>query len=106
MTGLHVFIAAGLIRLLAISPPVANGVAFLVATVFSYMIHTLWSFSSPLHGRNLFRFVVVFMVGCILAVAVSFVAQRFGLHYLYGIGLVALIVPPITFLLHSFWTYR
>lgn len=106
VTGLHVFVATGFIRLLAAAPPVANGVAFVVATVFSYMINTLWSFSSPLYGRNLLRFVLVSMVGCLLAMTVSSVAQDYGLHYLYGIGLVALVVPPVTFLLHNYWTYR
>lgn len=106
VTGLHVFVAAGFIRLLAAAPPVANGIAFVVATVFSYMINTLWSFSSPLHGRNLLRFVSVSIFGGFLAVCVSSFAQQYGMHYLYGIGLVALAVPPVTFLLHSFWTYR
>lgn len=106
VTGLHVFVAAGFIRLLVAAPPVANGVAFVVATVFSYMINTLWSFSRPLYGRNLLRFVLVSMVGCLLAMTVSSVAQDYGLHYLHGIGLVALVVPPVTFLLHNYWTYR
>jgi hypothetical protein len=28
------------------------------------------------------------------------------LHYWLGIGLVVCVVPPVTFLLHSLWTYR
>ncbi|MBQ0720518.1 MAG: GtrA family protein [Gammaproteobacteria bacterium] len=106
VTGIHVFSASGLILLLVVDPPIANGLAFVVATVFSYTINTLWSFSSPLHGRNLIRFMAVSMFGCFLAVSVASAAQHYDLHYLYGIGLVALVVPPATFLLHSFWTYR
>lgn len=106
VTGLHVIVAVGFIRLVLPAPPLANGVAFVVATAFSYLINTLWSFSSPLYGRNLFRFVVVSMVGCLLAVTVSGIAEYYGLHYWIGIAGVACIVPPMTFLLHSFWTYR
>lgn len=84
----------------------ANGVAFATATVFSYLINTLWSFSSRLHGRNLRRFVLVSALGCLLAVAVSGLAEHYGLPYELGIVLVVLSVPPATFLLHSLWTYR
>jgi putative flippase GtrA len=105
-TSLHALVAIGLIRLLAMSAPSANGLAFAVATVFSYTINTLWSFSSALHGQNLARFVCVSIIGGGLAMGVSAVAAHYGLHYLIGIGLVAILVPPVTFLLHRFWTYR
>lgn len=105
-TGLHVLIATAFIQIILPAPPLANGVAFIVATIFSYLINTLWSFSRPLHGRNLFRFFVVSCIGLFLAMTISGAAQYLGLHYLYGIGLVVCIVPPVTFLLHNFWTYR
>jgi len=52
---------------------------------FSYTINTLWSFFSPLYGRNLFRFIWVSTFGGLLSTNVSFVAQCYCLHYLYGI---------------------
>ena len=106
VTGLHVLIATAFIQIILPVPSIANGVAFLVATVFSYLINTMWSFSSPLRGRNLFRFCVVSCIGLFLAMTISGTAQYYGLHYLYGLGLVVCIVPPVTFLLHNFWTYR
>ena len=106
VTGLHVLVATAFIRFILEAPSLANGIAFVVATVFSYMINTMWSFSSPLHGRNLLRFVLVSLVGLFLAVAVSGAAQYYNLHYMYGISLVVCTVPPVTFFLHSFWTYR
>ena len=105
-TGLHVVIAVSFIHLIHPSPMLANGVAFAMATIFSYLINTLWSFSSRLHGKNLRRFAVVSAFGCLLAVVVSGAAEHYGLPYGLGIVLVVLSVPPSTFLLHSFWTYR
>lgn len=105
-TLLHVLIAVGFIRFVAPTPPLANGVAFIIATVFSYLVNTLWSFSRPLHKRNFFRFVLVAMAGCLLTVTLSSAAQHYGLHYMYGIGLVILTVTPATFLTHNFWTYK
>jgi putative flippase GtrA len=106
VTGLHVFIAATFIQIVLLAPSLANGVAFVVATIFSYLIHTTWSFSSQLHGRNLLRFCVVSLIGLFLAMSVSGVAHYYGLHYWYGIFFVVCTVTPVTFLLHHFWTYR
>jgi putative flippase GtrA len=106
VTGLHVLIATAFIQFVLPVPSLANGVAFVVATVFSYWINTTWSFSSTLHGRNLVRFCIVSFVGLFLAMFISGAAQYYGLHYLYGIAFVVCIIPPVTFLLHNFWTYR
>ena len=106
VTGLHTIVAVAFIQIVSPTPALANGVAFLVATVFSYLINTTWSFSVTLHGKNLFRFICVSFIGLFLAMSISGAAQYYGLHYLYGILLVVCIVPAVTFLLHSFWTYR
>ena len=105
-TGVHVAVAALLIELAQRSPPFANGAAFLVATAFSYAMNTLWSFSATPGARSLARFAVVSCVGWTLTVLLSALADRLGLHYLLGIGLVVTGVPPVTFLLHRYWTYR
>ena len=106
VTGLHVLVAASLIRLLLVASPLANGIAFVGATIFSYVINTRWSFSSPLHGKNLLRFILVSIMGLLLAVAISGLAEFYGMHYWFGIAGVISVVTPFSFLLHSFWTYK
>lgn len=106
VTALHAVAAVLFMHLILANPPLANGFAFLVATVVSYLINTLWSFSSRLHGRTLYRFVLVSTGGFGLAMLVAWVAQSAGLNYLAGIAAVALIIPVFTFILHNFWTYR
>ncbi|WP_339453416.1 GtrA family protein [Pseudomonas sp. EA_5y_Pfl2_R50] len=106
VTALHALVAVLFINFIAAQPPLANGVAFAVATVVSYVINTTWSFSARLHGRTLLRFLLVSAGGFLLAVLVAWVAQIAGLHYLLGIVAVALTIPAFTFVLHNFWTYR
>jgi len=106
VTAFHVVIAATLIGLLQVSPELANGTAFILASVLSYAINTLWSFSRPLHGITLVRFVAVSLFGLALTVAISGLAELYGLNYWLGIAGVVLAVPPVTFLLHKAWTYR
>ena len=106
VTGIHVIVALAFVHYVANAPAVANGVAFTVATCFSYLVNTLWSFSSPLHGHTLFRFLCVSGLGCGLAMGISGAAAKLGWTPIAGIGAVALLIPPITFLMHNFWTYR
>ncbi|WP_445179412.1 GtrA family protein [Pseudomonas sp. McL0111] len=106
VTALHALVAVLFINFVAPQPPLANGVAFTVATVVSYLINTTWSFSARLHGRTMLRFMVVSVCGFFLAMFVAWAAQMAGLHYLLGIGAVALTIPAFTFVLHNFWTYR
>lgn len=106
VTGLHVIVAASIIRHIHPDPALANGVAFLAATTLSYITNTIWSFSNAINRSNFSRFILVSFTGLLLAMIVSGTAEHFRLHYMYGIGLVACTVPPVTFLLHYFWTYR
>lgn len=106
LTGVHVLVASALIQIVLLSPAVANGIAFLVATLLSYLINTIWSFSSSLHGKTLTRFLLVSIIGLSLSISISWATQYSGFDYLYGIGLVVFIVPPVTFFLHNFWTYK
>lgn len=106
VTALHALVAVLFIRFIAPEPPLANGFAFAVATVVSYVINTAWSFSTRLHGRTLLRFLTVSAGGFLLAMLVAWAAQMAGLNYLFGIGAVALTIPAFTFVLHNFWTYR
>jgi putative flippase GtrA len=104
-TALHVLVAVTIIRFVVPRPAFANGVAFVIATVFSYVVNTVWSFSSTFRRQNLLRFLTVSAIGCVSAMAISGLVDFYGMPYWIGIICVVAIVPPVTFLLHSYWTY-
>ncbi|GGY15945.1 hypothetical protein GCM10008098_03830 [Rhodanobacter panaciterrae] len=105
-TGIHVVIAVTLITRLSMLPYVANPIAFLTATMFSYTTNTLWSFSSRMSHRTLLRYVGISLFGCLATMAIAATAEGAHLDYRIGILLVIALVTPITFALHSLWTYR
>lgn len=106
VTGVHIAVATSFVEYVMSLPPLANGVAFTVASFVSYLINTLWSFSERLDSRTLFRFTMVSIIGFFLAILISWIAQKLGFNYMVGIYAVAIIIPPTTFVLHNFWTYR
>jgi putative flippase GtrA len=105
-TLVHVITAAVLIETKSLGPAPANGVAFVTALLFSYVLNTKWSFSTRIARDTLFRFAAVSAAAGSVAAALSGAVEYYGLHYSVGIAVVVCIVPPLTFLMHNFWTYR
>lgn len=102
----HVFIATLMMATITRSPVIANTVAFTGATVLSYVVNSRWSFSGHNARGSLQRYLVVSLAGLIMSAIISSLGETMGLHYLAGILLVLMVVPPIIFLLHSNWTYK
>lgn len=106
VTGCHAAYAVAAIELDGWTPPTANGFAFTFATLVSYLVNTRWSFASQVSGRTFVRFWMVCGVGLSMSIAIAAAVERAGLPYPVGIGLIAVTVPPVSFTLHSLWTYR
>lgn len=112
-TGIHALVAflclngffLGVSSLVA-SPVVANGLAFVVATIFSYVVNTRWSFSTEMNARNFQRFIGVALIGLAAAMLLAKFAEVIGLPAMGGVVLVVCVMPLINFALHSLWTYR
>lgn len=105
-TGLHVGVAVVLISHAGASQALANTIAFACATCWSYLVNTLWSFSSSLRLRNVWRFIAVSLGGVVLTGLVSYLAQIAGAGPWIGIAMVVCAVTPLTFVTHRRWTYR
>ncbi|ANA34077.1 GtrA family protein [Ralstonia mannitolilytica] len=105
-TGVHVAIATTLINGFSASQVTANGVAFVCANVCSYLLNALWSFSAKPGGANFLRFYAVSLLGLGLTLAISWLAQTLGASYWVGLAAILSVVPPLTFVLHRFWTFR
>lgn len=103
---MHFLIVIALFENWVISSALANAIAFVLATVFSNIANTYWSFQSAMSRRVFVRFWLVALLGLTVAVAISSAADWFGLHYLIGTALVVMITPIISYNLHKHWTYQ
>ena len=105
-TLLHITLAIFLIEKLALSPGAANGIAYVLANMVSYIANTQWSFKSQLGLETWGRFVAVSAFAWGLTVGIASAVDRLGGHYLLGIGLVVSLVPVLSFFAHRCFTYR
>jgi putative flippase GtrA len=99
-------LAAAFIDLALLQPAMANALAYVICTVCSFALNTIWSFSSAFSRTALLRFSAVSLLGLVLTTAIAQGVHALGGHYVIGIAAVILIVTPLTFALHRFWTYR
>ena len=103
-TIVHFFVAWLVFNHIESQASVANAVAFVVANIASYVLHTLWSFSSEMNAAQFLRFILVSMIGFGLSCGIPF---AIGPDKFWLSTTVVLIAVPITsFLLHNFWTYH
>lgn len=105
-TGLHVLVAGALTEGLKQNPVLSNGVAFCVANAFSFIANARWSFAVRPTWRALSRFVAVSGFGIAATLLLAALAQRTGHSHWVGIALVVVVVPPASYLLHRFFTFR
>lgn len=95
---------------LGMTPLVANGVSYLISVVVGYFLHSLLTFRDPDAQRDVMTTVRFF-----LSSLVGFALNSFWAWVLTGpIGgpkwwpmiPIALVTPPVTFLLNRIWVFR
>ena len=105
-TAVHVAIATYLIGTHMLPIALGNAIAFVVANLFSYFSQSAYVFQRRPTSIQYWRFVTVSLVGLAFVVGISSALEALGVHYLASIGVVVLVVPIVTFGVHSVWTFR
>ena len=104
-TAVHALVVFLLLWLARFSYASANLVASLTATLFSYLVNTLWSFEQRVSAANAWRFCTVALFGALLAGLVAGACEAAGWSAGAAILAVVAVVTPLTYLLHRSWTF-
>lgn len=105
-TTVHVVIAAHLIENHMVPPALGNAIAFVFANLFSYFSQSAYVFQVPPSPVQYWRFLSVSLGGLALVAALSSGLEALGFHYMVGIAAVVLVLPIVTFGVHSLWVFR
>ena len=105
-TILHTVIAYFVYNFIIQISAVANGVGFTCSTLFSYLVNAKWSFNSPITRKNMKRYIIVCLGGFLITLTISMISDYMKYSYLLSIAMVVVVVPPLSFLFHNFWTFR
>lgn len=111
-TLVHFLVLTTAVELLALSPVLANGLAFCVAVTVTYLGQSRWVFreaqkvSGAAAAGRLSRFGVSVVAGLLGNMGIMALATR-GLGLNYRIGFLAglVIVPVAIFVINKFWVF-
>lgn len=79
--------------------------AFVFATLVSFVGNALWSFGARPTASNALRFFAVNTVGLVLNMAIAWAMERAGAHYLLVSLVVLIVVPLFNFAGHRLITF-
>ena len=102
---LHIVVAVSLVESGMAGAAMANGTAFTIAALTSFLINARFTFHANLASTAFLRFMLITLVCGALSVGLAYFVESAGLDYRIGIAVVAAVVPLISFLLHNFWTF-
>jgi putative flippase GtrA len=105
-TFFHFGVVIAAVFFLHLNAGFANFCAFGLASCVSYGLNSYWTFSRSPSLDSGGRFVVVVFLGALLAFAITGFVTSVGFHYLLATLVVAVVLPPVTFLMHRFWTFK
>jgi putative flippase GtrA len=83
----------------------SNITAFLLASLFSCLANTYWSFKRSLNFKIGYRFFTVTLAGFIVVYIFSAIADYYRINRIITILSVFSVLSVINFLIHKFWTY-
>lgn len=79
--------------------------AFVLATLVSFVGNALWSFSARMTPAKAAMFFAVNTVGLLLNMAIAWLLERMGVHYLLIALTVLIVVPMFNFAGHRLITF-
>jgi putative flippase GtrA len=104
-TALHLATVGLLTQIFGLSQLVSNVAAYLVASSFSFIANSIWSFEVKPQARRFARFQVVGLMGLLASALTGHMGDVFGWHYAVTVLLTGCIVPLLSFLAHRSYTY-
>jgi putative flippase GtrA len=104
----HVAAALTARELAGLEPLQANLVGYLMAVGVSYLGNARLTFRRrALHGPQFMRFIVVSLLGLGVTQGLTWLlVQQLGWPFWAGLGVVAVVVPALSFGLSRVWAFR
>lgn len=103
-TSIHVACAYLLIGLFGASLIVSNFVGFLSAYLFSYLAQSRLVFAQAISYRKAAKYFLVQVLSLSIALCLAPFINGYSIYWKTVV--IALLLPLITYVIHSIWTFR
>lgn len=88
-------------------PVYGSTLAFIIMTLFSFLLNKKYTFGGDFTYKKFFRFLIVSAIGFILNYGIMYtVCEVMSYHYSLGELVTILVIPLVNFTLNNFWTFK
>ena len=84
---------------------ISNAIGYLVASSFSFIVNSIWSFEAKLRMRRYVRFQLVGVFGLAICAILGHLGDEFHLPYTVTVSATLLILPLVSFFIHRHYTF-
>ena len=105
-TLIHLAVVTGLVESGTLLPVPANGLAYMVANLFSFWANSRYTFRAQVNWHRYGRFLSVSAAGLLLTLMASQLGEWLHWHYLAGVLLSFVLLPILSFAANRWWTWR
>ena len=105
-TVIHYAVLKNLIMLHICGEVVGNMVAYCLATSFSFVANSRWSFRRQMTKKAFGRFLAVFSGGIFVSAAIAFIMAEHQHPPLCIVIIGIVVLTPSNFFIHYYWTYK
>ncbi len=105
-TFIHTIIVIFLVEYFQMFSVYANIIGFISANIFSFIMNSKYNFKSNISLNKYIKFLSVSIVGLIVTISMSSLAELLKLHYIWGLIFIYITMPIITFIFHYKWTWK
>ena len=92
--------------ILDLNPVIANGVAYFVTSIYSYVMNSFITFQLAFSFSKLLKFIVASIFLSLLASLITKLILFFGYDYAVSMFVIILGLPVISFSIHKHWSLK
>jgi putative flippase GtrA len=92
--------------ILGFDPVIANGVAYFLASIYSYAMNSLITFKLSFSFLRLYKFIVASIFLSLSASLITKLTLLFGYEYAVSILFIIFGLPFFSFFIHKYWSLK
>lgn len=94
------------VRILNLDPVLANGAAYFLSAINSYLMNSFITFKKSFSSEMLARFLIASIFLSLCASVITEVTLNYGYDYLVSLFFIIFALPLLSFFIHKYWSLR
>tara|TARA_B100000787_G_scaffold130655_1_gene99575 strand:+ start:1144 stop:1506 length:363 start_codon:yes stop_codon:yes gene_type:complete len=103
---IYLVLAFFFVGILNVDPLLANGTAYFLSAIYSYLMNSFITFKKPFSYLMLTKFLIASTFLSFCASLITAVTLHYNYDYLVSIFLIIFGLPLFSFFIHKYWSLR